>query len=95
MSINLFPVMHLYALHLNHYVTVQLMGLILNGFLTFEDGTNKLYRNVHKEFTTSRCIITQKSAILICIAVGARNNTVMRFEVFVIHLLEILILLKN
>jgi hypothetical protein len=31
--------------------------------LTLEDGTDRLSRNVSKELTTNRCVITQKSAV--------------------------------
>ena len=33
-------------------------------FLILEDGTDRLYRNVGKKFTT-RCLITQKTAVII------------------------------
>ena len=34
------------------------------GFLTREDGIDRLSRNVGKKLTTTRCAIAQKSAVL-------------------------------
>ena len=36
-----------------------------------EDGTERVSRNVGKTITTTRCVITQKSAVLICFAAEA------------------------
>jgi len=40
----------------------------LKGFRTPipEDGTERLSRNVGKKFATTRCVMTQKSAVFIC-----------------------------
>ena len=34
------------------------------GFLTREDGSDRLSRNLGKKLTTTRCVIAQKSAVL-------------------------------
>jgi len=34
------------------------------GFLTRDDGIDRLSRNVGKKLTTTRCVIAQKSAVL-------------------------------
>jgi len=47
------------------------------GFLTMEDGTDRLCRNVGKELTTTRCVIAQKSAVLIYFAAEACNPDVL------------------
>jgi len=36
----------------------------MGGFLTPEDGTDGLYRNVRKKLLTTRCVITHKSSVL-------------------------------
>ena len=43
------------------------------GFLTPEDGTDRLFRNVGKKLPPIYCVITQKSAVLICFAVEVWN----------------------
>ena len=42
----------------------QMHCVISFGFLTPKDGTDRLSRNVGKKLTTTRCVITQKSAVL-------------------------------
>jgi hypothetical protein len=46
------------------YVFGQL-GQGSKGFLTLEDGTDRLSRNISKELITTHCIIARKSAVLI------------------------------
>ena len=43
------------------------------GFLTPGDGTDRLSRNDGKELTTTRCEITQKTAVIIYFAAEASN----------------------
>jgi len=57
--------------YLFNFGSVQHIGLILEGFLTSENGTDNLYRNVVMELTTTSCLITEKSAILIYLEAGA------------------------
>jgi hypothetical protein len=48
------------------------LGLVL----TLEDETDRLYRNVCKELTTTRCVVTQRSGVFIYFAVEAGDHQI-------------------
>jgi hypothetical protein len=61
--------------HSSLYKLHSSTAIFLFGFLTLEDGTNRLSENVGKKLTTIRWSEAQESADLIYFVVGAWNHT--------------------
>ena len=53
-----------YFLRTARFWVITQRVVVIQGFLNSENGTDRLSRNLGKEITTTRCVITQKSTVL-------------------------------